>query len=111
MSVSVYSHDANVGVDKRVYRLNDKRGAEMVAAGQGEFITVDGRIAIRKFAPKEVLAERGARNQVLPYVKARPIGLVNAPRRHHYPVPACGDRRLRWLARFMMSEKAAETIA
>ena len=103
MAISVFDWNSDPATDRRLYPLSNARGDEMVWSGAGTYITVNGRRCIQKTAPAEVHQEKSARNQVLPYGRG-PVGLINAPPKLRYPIPAVADHRLRWQLRFMAVE-------
>lgn len=76
----------------------------MLASGLAKEIALpNGRRGIQKLPPIEVLAERAARNSITPFGKG-PVGLIKAPPKISYPIPAVCDHRLSWLYSFMNSD-------
>lgn len=101
MRMNVYEWDAIPGVDRRLYPLSANRAEELVRDGRGAFVTLaNGRRAVQKLAPVEILAERSARNILTPFGRG-PVGKVNAPPKLNYPIPAVRDYRLAWRYSFM----------
>lgn len=83
---------------------SNRRAGLIVEEKQGRFITLpDGRLAVQKFPPEEVLLERAARNCVTSL--GRVLDKMMHPPSLHYEVPAIGDHRLRWRYRFMAYSK------
>lgn len=102
MSLRVFAWDKDPIADPFAFSClqSNRRAALIVEEQQGRFITLpDGRLAVQKFPPKEVLLERAARNCVTSL--GRILDKMMDPPALHYEVPAVGDHRLRWKRRFM----------
>lgn len=91
MSMRVFAWDANPAVDPRLYKLSDERAESLVEEGDGQFIILlCGRRAVQLFPSEEVLQERSARNNLIPF--GRVFNKLMAPPSINYPIPACGAR-------------------
>lgn len=114
MSLRVFAWDVDPIADPHVrslYPLSTNRAEEFVSTGRARFLTLsNGRRAVQKLAPAEVLLERSARNCIVPYGRGA-IGKIIAPPNLNYPVPAVADHRLSWLYSFMHAEKSASVPA
>lgn len=91
MSHRVFAWDANPMVDPRLYKLSDERAEAKVNEGGAKFIMLPcGRRAIQLAPSPEVLMERSARNNLIPF--GRVFNKLMAPPSINYPIPACGAR-------------------
>lgn len=89
---------------RSLYPLSAKRAEEFVSTGRARFIHLsNGRRAVQKLAPAEVLLEKSARNCLIPF--GHVINKLMHPPSLNYPIPARGDYRLSWRYSFMHGEK------
>lgn len=107
--MQVFAFDANPALDRYLYKQPAKRAKEwIIDTMRGRYITLDnGHQAIQLYPPAEVELERVAHNTVLPLGRGSnkmANGLIKHPPRLHYPIPACGDHRLRWMYRFLIMD-------
>lgn len=87
----LFSWDANPMVDPRLCKQSVARAEAIVTEGRGKFVTLhDGRRAVQYFPPPEVLMERSAKNNLIPF--GRVLNRLMAPPSINYPIPACGAR-------------------
>lgn len=100
MRLNVYNWDATPGVSPRLYQLSAKRGEVFVEEGRGEMITgCDGRIAIRKLAPVDVIEKRMRHTAKASHGQI--INKLQRPPAFNEPIPAVCDYRLAWRHSFM----------
>lgn len=91
MSHSVFAWDVNPAVDRRLYPISDNRATELVDEERAKFITLsNGRRAIQLLPDEAVLAERSARNNLIPF--GRVFNKLMHPPSLNYPIPAIGAR-------------------
>lgn len=91
MRISVFAWDANPAVDRRLYPLSGNRASDLVKQDQAKFITLlTGHQAIQLNPPADVLMERSARNNLIPYGRVQ--NRLMAPHGINYPIPAVGAR-------------------
>lgn len=104
MSMRVFAWESNPAIDRFKYRQSNDRAKELVSDGEGFFVTLpDGRRAVQLYPPQEVLLERSARNNLLPF--GRVLNKLMHPPSINYPIPAAADRSLAWKLSFMTPEK------
>lgn len=109
MRISVFAWDANPAVDRRLYPVSVTQAVSMLAEKRVQELTLpDGRRALQKLPPLEILEKRAARSLV-PF--GRVYDKLMHPPKLNYSVPAVADRNLSWHWRFMHVEKQADACA
>ena len=102
MSLRVFAWDANPAIDRHLYPLSNRRAAEMVDEGRGEYITLsDGRTAVRKFASAEQRIEKSiGTSNLIPF--GRSYNRMMEPPTINYEIPRAGDCRSICTRRFSL---------
>jgi hypothetical protein len=96
MRISVFTSDANPTIDPPLYHVSRRRAEDEVQQG------ISVRIAAHAIQRRPPDQDRDA---VIPLAK-RPNKLQRPPR-IHYPIPAHGDHRKRWLSAFLNRTETA----
>jgi hypothetical protein len=93
MSIRVFAWDANPNVDRHLYPQSNRRAAEIVGSGRGEYIQLaDGRTAVQlKASPVERAEKSIGSNNLVPFGRA--YNPMMQPPSLHYEIPRAGDCR------------------
>jgi len=71
--------------------------------GKGHFCRNGTMFQMDRAVPDYEIKERIGRSNLIPF-GSRPQNKMLKPKPIHYPIPACGDHRLRWQLSFMIPE-------
>jgi hypothetical protein len=95
MSRRVFSWDANPLVDSRLYRISNKRAAEMVKAGEAnDILLADGRRAIQlRQTQEDRVAKSIGHGNLVPF--GRTYDPLMQPPSINYEIPHAGDLGMR----------------